>query len=153
VIDHAVRDGLRGFEAVVGGKLTTCRLMAEHAVDVVCRQLGVSAPCTTAGEPLPVPEASPRHYHRLSERVDRLEHGALPGALICECEVVTRPQLEARIASYGDQPVALDDLRRDLRLGMGPCQAGFCGVRAAGILHAARQTTPAAQRAASASLS
>ncbi len=143
VIDHAERDGLRGFVTVVGGKLTTCRLMAEHAVDVVCRQLGVSAPCTTAGEPLPVPEASPRHYHRLSERVDRLEHGALPGALICECEVVTRPQLEARIASYGDQPVALDDLRRDLRLGMGPCQAGFCGVRAAGILHAARQTTPA----------
>jgi glycerol-3-phosphate dehydrogenase len=51
--------------------------------------------------------------------------------------------LEAHIASYGDQPVALDDLRRDLRLGKGPCQAGFCGVRAAGILHAARQTTPA----------
>ena len=45
---------------------------------------------------------------------------------------------------YGDDPpgMALDDLRRDLRLGMGPCQAGFCGVRAAGILHATRQTAP-----------
>ena len=29
----------------------------------------------------------------------------------------------------------LDDLRRELRLGMGPCQGGFCIPRAAGILH------------------
>jgi glycerol-3-phosphate dehydrogenase len=29
----------------------------------------------------------------------------------------------------------LDDMRRDLRLGMGPCQGGFCGYRAAGVLH------------------
>jgi len=142
VIDHTERDGVRGFVTVVGGKLTTCRLMAEQAVDVVCQQLGVAARCTTADEPLPVPEASPRHYHALSRRVRALEHGEMPGALICECEVVTQPQLEAHIASYGDQPVALDDLRRDLRLGMGPCQAGFCGVRAAGILHAAHQSAP-----------
>lgn len=142
VIDHTERDGLRGFVTVVGGKLTTCRLMAEQAVDVVCRQLGVSARGTTADEPLPVPESSPRHYHQLSARVERQEHGELPGALICECEVVTRSQLEAHIASYGDQPVALDDMRRDLRLGMGPCQAGFCGYRAAAILQAARQSPP-----------
>ena len=30
---------------------------------------------------------------------------------------------------------SLDDLRRALRLGMGPCQGGFCMYRAAGILH------------------
>ena len=35
----------------------------------------------------------------------------------------------------------MDDLRRDLRLGMGPCQAGFCGVRAAGILQAVKGQT------------
>ena len=29
----------------------------------------------------------------------------------------------------------LDDLRRRLRLGMGPCQGGFCTPRAAGIAH------------------
>jgi glycerol-3-phosphate dehydrogenase len=52
--------------------------------------------------------------------------------------MVTRPQLEHAIAAYGDQPVALDDLRHDLRLGMGPCQAGFCSYRAAGILQQAR---------------
>ncbi len=134
VIDHAQRDGVRGLVTVVGGKLTTCRLMAEQAVDVVCAQMGIAARCTTAGEPLPGPHA-PR-YHQLGGRLHKLEHGELPGELICECEMVTRAQLEAAIAAYGDQPVALDDLRRDLRLGMGPCQAGFCSYRAAGILQA-----------------
>jgi glycerol-3-phosphate dehydrogenase len=32
--------------------------------------------------------------------------------------------------------ITLDDLRRDVRLGMGPCQGGFCTYRAACILHA-----------------
>jgi len=30
---------------------------------------------------------------------------------------------------------SLDDIRRSLRLGMGPCQGGFCIYRATGILH------------------
>ena len=29
----------------------------------------------------------------------------------------------------------LDDVRRQMRLGMGPCQGGFCSQRAAGIAH------------------
>ena len=33
----------------------------------------------------------------------------------------------------------LDDIRRDVRLGMGPCQGGFCAYRATGILHQLRQ--------------
>lgn len=145
VIDHVERDSVRGLVTVVGGKLTTCRLMAEKAVDVVCQQLGVNKPCTTAQETLP--GVKPR-YHRLDHRLHRLEQGDLPGDLICECEMVTRPQLEQTIAAYGDQPVALDDLRRDLRLGMGPCQAGFCGYRAAGLLQQVKgQTSAEAVRA------
>ena len=33
----------------------------------------------------------------------------------------------------------IDDVRRDVRLGMGPCQGGFCTFRVAGILHSLRQ--------------
>ena len=131
VLDHATRDGVRGLVTVVGGKLTTCRLMAEKAVDAVCAQLGVETACTTADEPLP---SEPPRLHRLSDRWRKLEAGESSGALICECEMVTRPQLEQTIREYGEQPVALDDLRRDLRLGMGPCQGGFCAYRAAGVL-------------------
>ena len=37
---------------IIGGKLTTFRLMAEETVDAVCRHLGEQRPCTTATEPL-----------------------------------------------------------------------------------------------------
>ncbi len=43
---------------------------------------------------------------------------------MCECELVTRAMLEQ--AAVKNPTVTLDDLRRDVRLGMGPCQGGFC---------------------------
>jgi glycerol-3-phosphate dehydrogenase len=43
----------------------------------------------------------------------------------------------------------LDDIRRMLRLGMGPCQGGFCIYRATGMLHAHERLDA---RAANASL-
>jgi glycerol-3-phosphate dehydrogenase len=47
--------------------------------------------------------------------------------------LVTRGMLER--AALDNPTVTLDDLRRDVRLGMGPCQGGFCTYRAAGVLH------------------
>jgi glycerol-3-phosphate dehydrogenase len=45
--DHAERDGVDGFVTIAGGKATTLRAMAETTGDVVCRRLGVDAPCRT----------------------------------------------------------------------------------------------------------
>jgi glycerol-3-phosphate dehydrogenase len=59
--------------------------------------------------------------------------GEWEGQLVCECEIVTRPQIEETLA-HRDENI-INDLRRDLRLGMGPCQGGFCTYRAAGIMH------------------
>ncbi len=139
VLDHAARDGVAGLVTVVGGKFTTYRLMAERAADVVAAHLNVTRPCTTREFVLPdvrVPIHPPKP-HRLGHRLEDLERGPRQDQLICECELVTRPDLEAAAAGHGDvtAPWILDDLRRDLRLGMGPCQGGFCGYRAAGILH------------------
>jgi glycerol-3-phosphate dehydrogenase len=53
VIDHQARDRLQGLVTVVGGKLTTFRLMAEKASDLTCRLLGVTASCRTAATVLP----------------------------------------------------------------------------------------------------
>ncbi len=50
--DHADRDGVDGLTSVVGGKLTTHRLMAEAVADRVCAHLGVEATCHTAEEAL-----------------------------------------------------------------------------------------------------
>jgi len=47
VLDHSVRDAVAGLVTVVGGKLTTFRLMAEKTADEVCRLLGIEAECRT----------------------------------------------------------------------------------------------------------
>jgi glycerol-3-phosphate dehydrogenase len=52
VIDHAGSGGVEGLVTVVGGKLTTYRLMAEKACDLACRKLGVGAASRTAATPI-----------------------------------------------------------------------------------------------------
>ncbi|WP_415382215.1 FAD-dependent oxidoreductase [Halosimplex sp. TS25] len=52
LIDHA-DEGVENFRSVVGGKLTTYRLMAESTADAVCDRLGVDEPCRTAETALP----------------------------------------------------------------------------------------------------
>jgi glycerol-3-phosphate dehydrogenase len=139
VLDHAARDGVGGLVTVVGGKFTTYRLMAERAADAVCARLGVTKPCTTKSFVLsdarfPLTGDKP---HWLGHRLHAIENAAAQTGLICECEIVTRQNVEEAARHHADVAAAwvLDDLRRDLRLGMGPCQGGFCGYRAAGILH------------------
>jgi len=131
VIDHAAQDGVDDFVSIVGGKLTTYRLMAEQTVDLVMRKLGTSARCTTAEDVLPGQE--PRRNHWLGARL--AAHEAAGGGdadLICECELVTRPELDGFLDERW--PCTLDDVRRGTRLGMGPCQGGFCTFRAAGVI-------------------
>jgi len=53
MLDHADRDDLPGLTTIVGGKLTTHRLMAEAVADHVCSRLDIDGECRTADEPLP----------------------------------------------------------------------------------------------------
>jgi glycerol-3-phosphate dehydrogenase len=131
LIDHLERDGIERLVTITGGKLTTFRRMAQDAVDAMCAQLGVDHPCRTHSEPLPGSEDH-KHYW-LGERLVRRERHLLEDQIICECELIARPRLEDAMAQR--DTANLDDLRRLLRLGMGPCQGGFCIYRATGILH------------------
>ena len=131
LLDHSERDGVGRFVTITGGKFTTFRLMAEETMDAVCRQLGEERPCATATTQLPGSEGG-EHYH-LSERLARRESTLLDDQLICECELVSRGKLETAMRRRGT--ANLDDIRRVLRLGMGPCQGGFCTYRATGLLH------------------
>ncbi len=45
--DHRETDGIEGFVTISGGKGTTLRAMAETTADVICRKVGVEAPCQT----------------------------------------------------------------------------------------------------------
>ncbi|MBI5290550.1 MAG: anaerobic glycerol-3-phosphate dehydrogenase subunit A [Chloroflexi bacterium] len=150
LLDHEERDGVSGMLSMVGGKFTTFRHMAQLLVDAACAKLKTDRPCVTA-RTLIEPPGTP--LHALPKRLEALESGKWqtasdattdtgqpptashqqPAATICECELVTRSQIETNLRQSGS-PI-LNDLRRDLRLGMGPCQAGFCAYRAAGIIH------------------
>ena len=131
VVDHAKRDGVTGFLTITGGKLTTYRLMARIVVDTMCAQLGEERACRTAAEVLPGSESGDHYWlgSRLAEREAELGDDQI----ICECELMSKRALvEAAARRPG---MNLDDVRRTLRLGMGPCQGGFCTYRATGILH------------------
>jgi glycerol-3-phosphate dehydrogenase len=131
LLDHKAREGVDGFLTITGGKTTTFRLMAEHAVDAVCQQMGVQRPCRTADEPLPGSES--HATYRVGERLAAREPVPRAEEIICECELITRTRLEETIARRAT--TNLDDIRRLLRLAMGPCQGGFCIYRATGLLH------------------
>jgi glycerol-3-phosphate dehydrogenase len=141
VLDHVERDGVPGLVTVVGGKFTTYRLMAERTADLVCAHLGVTKSCSTKDYLLPdvrVPLTGSRP-HWLGYRLEHVESSSKRDSLLCECELVTRSEFEQAVRQHPDtaSPCILDDLRRDLRLGMGPCQGGFCAYRAAAILQEA----------------
>ncbi|WP_327052752.1 anaerobic glycerol-3-phosphate dehydrogenase subunit GlpA [Halomicrococcus gelatinilyticus] len=149
LLDHAERDGLAGFASIVGGKFTTYRMMAEAVADHVCAELGVRGRCRTADEPLPGSEdpgvlreqmasfglRSPvarRSAQRLGSRTaDVLDvDGANP--VVCDCEAVTRAELQDAIDDAGTD---LNAVRIRTRASMGNCQGGLCAHRMAAELH------------------
>ena len=73
----------------------------------------------------------------MAEPLARVERDQAYGELICECELVTRGQVREAVAAGLTE---LEDLRRKVRLGYGPCQAAFCAWRAAGMLAEAGRT-------------
>jgi glycerol-3-phosphate dehydrogenase len=134
LIDHEERDGVQGLVSIVGGKMSTYRLMAEKTVDLVCQKLGVSTPCTTHLEPLP---SSRKHgFLSLRERLRKLDpekrRDSQKDQTVCECELVTRREIEEFINEMGVSD--LDTIRAQTRMGTGPCQGAFCAYRTLGVI-------------------
>lgn len=149
LLDHEQLDGVASFISIVGGKLTTYRLMAKVTSDLICKKLGINAECTTDREqlrdfrqdeafrraltvmPYAVVEKAQR---RMGKNLDKLTTAVKGnpslGQVMCECELVTRGEVEYVL---NDSPVpahTLGDLGRRTRLGFGTCQGTFCGYRA-----------------------
>ena len=142
---RSARDGVKGLISIVGGKWTTYRLMAAEATDAVAAKLGVTAECRTHIERLEAGDLRlensrtlqasrpqpPAPFLTLGQSLARVEADHSYGDLICECELVTRGRVLQAITEGGAANV--DDIRRDTRLGMGPCQGGFCTYRAVAL--------------------
>lgn len=141
LLDHARRDGIRGFISITGGKLTSYRLMAEMTTDLLCDKLGHEAACETAHVPLTGSEKHERKFVSLSMRAAEGRHGSEvkkmdfkgKGAeLVCECEQVSRAEISYAVKELGVR--TLDELRKRTRVGMGPCQSSYCIANAAKAL-------------------
>ncbi|RZP56359.1 anaerobic glycerol-3-phosphate dehydrogenase subunit A [Vibrio vulnificus] len=147
LLDHAARDGLKGLTTITGGKLMTYRLMAEWATDVVAKKLGNNKACETHIKPLPGSNEMPKAHkknasivkpvyesavYRHGERAEQfLKDDDESQTVICECEMVTKGEIEYAIKQLDVSNLV--DLRRRTRLGMGPCQGELCSYRAASL--------------------
>jgi glycerol-3-phosphate dehydrogenase len=148
VVDHE-----NGMISFTGGKLVMCRHMAEAVTDLVAKKLGIKTKCTTHQEPLPGNEddvdieSLSEEYGVSMHALERLrvrrgtetikilemtkEHPEWK-TTICTCEPII--EAEIRYSIRNEFPQTLNDLRRRLRLGTGPCQGTFCTYKAASIL-------------------
>ena len=154
LLDHQKMDGVQGLVSIVGGKLTTYRLMAEKVTDWVAAKLEVHTVCRTAEEPLQNEiatgvwdkarqllgtAAADKMMERLNEQagfvVEAIAQQPLLGQFVCECEMVT----QAEVLHVLQDPAvhSLDDLRRQTRLGMGTCQGAYCTYRATPMIQEA----------------
>ncbi len=120
IIDHQ-----NGMYSIVGGKLSTFRLMAEKMVDTVMASFQLKTPCETAE--IPLEGQDELSGYPLSKRLADMND------VVCECELVTRNYVERIIRQTGTRHVG--DISHRTRLGMGPCQGGFCTFRALGIMN------------------
>ena len=132
VLDHAGADGVPNLLSIVGGKLTTCRAMAEKVVDALVARRGTGEACATATTLLPGADHGP---HRLAQPLAEVERAGAYGELVCECELVAGTALRGAIRSGVTE---LDDLRRQHRFGFGPCQGAFCAWRGAAAVEEER---------------
>lgn len=149
LLDHEHNDNLAGFVSIIGGKLTTYRLMAQVTADLVCKKLGIQAQCQTdqvALRTFPddlgfrealmvLPPAVAEKAHRrlggkLGELVAAIKREPALAEVVCECELVTRGEIEYVLRGSPVPAQTLADIGRRTRMGFGTCQGTFCGYRA-----------------------
>lgn len=127
-----ITDHSNGLFSIIGGKLSTYRLMAERMVDIIMTRFDKKVPCTTAQ--IPLDGQDELTGYPLSKRLKDMND------IVCECELVTRKDVEGVINRIGSKHI--EDIQHRTRLGMGPCQGGFCTYRALGIMQEMGRISP-----------
>jgi len=136
LLDHAGQN-LSNFCTITGGKLTTFRLMAQKAADLVAARLGNTAPSTTASVPLPGRDAG--RWAEPGAAAKLWLAAKDPGDMIlCECEMVPQSAIDEILATAGDTApgaLSIEAISLRSRVGKGPCQGSFCGIRVGSHLY------------------
>jgi len=128
LLDHE-KDGVDNFVTITGGKLSTCRLMAEKTSDRVCQKHGIDARCRTRH--LLLPSTQSGEWSEPGVFIRNYKKTWPHDPLLCECEMVPASAVDL-IADA----IQKDHGRPDLtgialrsRVGKGPCQGSFCSDR------------------------
>lgn len=135
LLDH-IEEGLDNFTTITGGKLTSYRLMAEHASDLVCKKMSVDVPCSTRTEPLPSTIGGKWTEPGLAPKEWMNAHGP-DDILLCECEMVPKSAVKAIIDNMREhrENPDLNAVSLRSRLGKGSCQGSFCSIRAMAYMY------------------
>lgn len=129
VIDHAGQGPVGAF-TVCGGSFTSHRTMGADTADHVCRLFGINEPSRAAETPLARIDGA--GGWRPAANYEQVESSGRYAQLLCECENVPYASVDRCVDDAGIR--SLNDLRRRLRVGFGPCQGTFCGARLASLV-------------------
>lgn len=127
--DHEI-EGVENFITITGGKLSTYRLMAEKASDLVCWKLSIFSKGLT--KEIPLPSTQSGDWSEPGVRVNepfQTENSKDP--ILCECEMVPQQAIDKIVNSIkqtGGKPDLISLALRS-RIGKGPCQGSFCSLR------------------------
>ena len=141
LVDHGKYDDKWGMTSVVGGTLTTHRLIAEKVVDRVCGEFGIDRECLTDEIPLPGSSESETDATAGSGLVG--SRGPVAGSesdsdgpnpVLCESRAVTRDDVRA-VLQETEEETDLSNVRVRTGATMGACQGGRCAHRIAAELH------------------
>ncbi|MFW5974343.1 MAG: FAD-dependent oxidoreductase, partial [Natrialbaceae archaeon] len=137
LVDHGKFDDRWGMTSVVGGTLTTHRLIAEKVVDRVCGEFGIDRECLTDEIPLPGSSDSETEATAGSGLVDSESDGEEatgPDPVLCESRSVTRDEVRS-VLQETEEETDLSNVRVRTGATMGACQGGRCAHRIASELH------------------
>jgi glycerol-3-phosphate dehydrogenase len=132
LLDHELRDGVKNFITITGGKLITYRLMAERTVNLLCQKMGRQILCKTHITPLEKLKGRGKGRREYLEGLNR-EADKRDDEIICDCELITRGELEE--ALEGLSLKGLREILHRTRLAKGTCQGAICSYRLLGMLH------------------
>lgn len=135
LFDHE-QQGLSNFVTIVGGKLTTFRLMAEKTGDLVARRIGNLNPCLSASVALPDDEHVRWTEPGYSARQWFSKHDA-SDLILCECEMVPQSAVNEVIQQSpgAEHEMTLQAIGLRSRVGKGTCQGAFCSMRLTSYLY------------------
>lgn len=129
LLDHE-RDRVDNFITITGGKLSTYRLMAERASDLVCWKLSRFSKCLT--KEIPLPSTKSGDWSEPGMLVNEpLTSRIFNDPILCECEMVPQSAIDTVINSIKQTKGKPDLISIGLRsrIGKGPCQGAFCSLR------------------------